>query len=227
MSRTLNQQMSDAHEADIAEWTDGRQPKASGSQWHDPLDVKNDTRTAYPLGNDGKATLGKSLSITREMWRKLREECFGHIPTWWGRFYQDESLRTVHLDLVALEVDDFRRILQAARNWERLQRAQEELKERWESVADFSIKGLMEDAAAEEGVVLPLPNDAQKWESLVRSHPQAEELVVGLSKLLESIGDDDVIGNCHVDYRVISSPPEYIRIEFSMPTHESGCDCCR
>jgi hypothetical protein len=132
--------MADAHEADIAEWTGGRLTKGSGNQWSDPLDVKNDTRTVYPLGNDGKATLGKSLSITREMWRKLREECFGHIPTWWGRFYQDESLRTVHLDLMAMEADDFRRIWEDAKKWQ----------EHQESMRDFAESLTRAEQADEE-----------------------------------------------------------------------------
>lgn len=118
MSRTLVQKMADSHELWIGEQIKGHQPKGSGSQWHAQLDAKNGTKnTPFPIGADGKATLGKSLSITRDIWAKLREQCFGEIPTWWGRFYQDETLRTVDLDLVALEAEDFRQILEAARKW--------------------------------------------------------------------------------------------------------------
>lgn len=118
MSRTLVQKMADAHEAWIRDQIAGRTPKGSGNQWHDQLDAKNGTRnTPFPIGADGKATLGKSLSITRDLWAKLREQCFGEIPTWWGRFYRDENLHIVDLDLVALEAEDFTRILEAARKW--------------------------------------------------------------------------------------------------------------
>lgn len=119
MTRTLVQKMADNHELWIREQIQGRTPKGSGNQWHDQLDAKNGTRnTPFPIGADGKATLNKSLTISREMWKKLQDQCFGEIPTWWGRFYRDENLLISDLDLVALEAEDFQRILAAARMWE-------------------------------------------------------------------------------------------------------------
>lgn len=118
MTRTFRQQMSDAHEADIAEWIGGRQQKASGSQWHAQMDVINDERTPYALAADGKATMKESVSVSLSMWRKAVEQTFGKIPTLWLRFYKDESLREVDLDLVVIERREFLEILEAARNWE-------------------------------------------------------------------------------------------------------------
>jgi hypothetical protein len=118
VSRTMVQKMSDSHEMWVKDQIQGGLTKGSGSQWHAQLDAKNGTRDIpFPIGAEAKATLGKSLSITRDLWDKIREQCFGEIPTWWGRFYRDENLHIVDLDLVAMEAEDFRKILDAARKW--------------------------------------------------------------------------------------------------------------
>lgn len=118
MSRTLNQQMGDLHEADIAEWIGGSQTKGSGNQWHNQMDAKNGTRKVpFPIAGDGKSTLGKSLSDTRELWKKFEDQSFGEIPVHFKRFYADQTLRRVDRDLVTLRVDDFVRLLEAARKW--------------------------------------------------------------------------------------------------------------
>jgi hypothetical protein len=111
--------MGDAHEADIAEWIGGSQQKASGSQWHNQGDAKNNERKVpFPITADGKSTLGKSIGVSLFMWRKIVEQTFGQIPTLFLRFYKDESLRTVVQDLVVLDRRDFVEILEAARQWE-------------------------------------------------------------------------------------------------------------
>lgn len=117
--RTQNQQMADSHEADIAEWIGGRQTKGSGNQWHSQMDAKNGiNKVPFPIAGDGKATLSKSVGVSREMWRKAEEQSFGEIPALFLRFYRDQTLRTVDQDLVVLSVDDFVRILESARKWE-------------------------------------------------------------------------------------------------------------
>jgi hypothetical protein len=116
VSRTLNQRMGDAHEADIAEWIAGSQTKGSGNQWHNQGDAKNNERqTPFPITADGKSTLGKSIAVSISMWKKIVEQTFGQIPTLFLRFYRDESLRIVEEDLVVLRARDFMEILQAAR----------------------------------------------------------------------------------------------------------------
>lgn len=118
MTRTLNQRMADAHEADITEDIDGRLHQGSGNQWHRQMDASNGEKAVpFPLAADGKATLGKSISITREMWTKAVKQTFGKIPTLWLRWYRDEGLRTVDLDLVVIERREFTEILDAARKW--------------------------------------------------------------------------------------------------------------
>jgi hypothetical protein len=123
--RTKNQQMGDAHEADIATWIEGAQTKASGSQWHNQMDAKNGLKMPFPIAADGKSTLGKSIGITRELWAKFREQTFGEIPVMFQRWYRSVDLRTVDLDLITMEVGDFLPILVAARKWEEHQRAAE------------------------------------------------------------------------------------------------------
>lgn len=120
MPRTHNQQMADIHERDIAEWIEGSQTKASGSQWHAQMDAKNGiNKVPFPIAGDGKATLGKSIGVSLSMWFKAKEQTFGEITTLFLRWYRDQSLRTVDLDLVVLSADDFKRILSSARSWEK------------------------------------------------------------------------------------------------------------
>jgi alkyl hydroperoxide reductase subunit AhpC len=110
--------MADSHEQDIAEWIGGRQTKGSGNQWHSQMDAKNGiNKIPFPIAGDGKATLGKSVGVSREMWRKAEEQSFGEIPALFLRFYRDSTLRTVDQDLVVLSADDFKRMLEAARKW--------------------------------------------------------------------------------------------------------------
>jgi hypothetical protein len=111
--------MADLHEQDMAEDIKGIKTKGSGNQWHAQMDAKNGVhKVPFPIAGDGKATLGKSIGVSREMWKKATEQCFGEIPTLWLRWYRDETLRAVDLDLVVLERGDFVRLLEAARKWE-------------------------------------------------------------------------------------------------------------
>lgn len=132
MSRTINQQMADAHEADIAEWTEGTLQKGSGNQWHRQGDTKNGEHLVpYPVTSDGKSTLGKSIAVSREMWRKLIEQTFNQDPVLFLRFYKDESLRTVDLDLAVVDARFLRQLLEDARKWEGMQ----------QQLKDFILKG--------------------------------------------------------------------------------------
>lgn len=123
MSRTQNQRMGDAHEVDIANWLEGALQKGSGNQWHRQGDTKNGEHlTPYPVTADGKSTLGESISITRKMWRKIMEQTFNQTPAIFLRWYRDERLREVDLDLAVVPADFLTDVLRDARKW----RAQEE-----------------------------------------------------------------------------------------------------
>jgi hypothetical protein len=120
--------MGDRHEADIAEWIGGVQQKASGSQWQSQMDAVNGEKsTPFPLAADGKSTMKGSISVTLEMWKKAVEQTFGKIPTVWLRWYRDENLREVELDLVVIGRREFVEILDAARNWELFQEVQQNI----------------------------------------------------------------------------------------------------
>jgi hypothetical protein len=79
------------------------------------MDGRNDRfTTPFALAWDGKATLSKSVSITRDMWAKAVEQAHGEIPLVALRFYANERLG-VDEDLVVLRANDFASILEAAR----------------------------------------------------------------------------------------------------------------
>jgi hypothetical protein len=111
--------MADIHEADIAEWIKGVVQKGSGNQWHSPGDVKNgEYLTHIPITGDGKSTMGKSISVSRDMWNKITEQTFGQTPALFLRFYQPgEQVRQIDLDLAVVRAGFFVDILEAARKW--------------------------------------------------------------------------------------------------------------
>lgn len=147
MSRTLGQRMADAHEADITEDISGALHKGSGNQWHRPMDSSNGEFTVpFPIAADGKATLGKGISITRAMWAKAVEQTVGRIPTIWLRWYRDEGLRTVDLDLVVIGRRDFNEILEKAR-----------LFESWENGAREDLAAIERERHPLLEVTLPAP----------------------------------------------------------------------
>lgn len=122
MPRTLKQRMADAHEADMADLIDGKVQKGSGNQWHAQGDLKNGEHlVAYPITGEGKATLGKGHTITREMWGKLVEQTFSQNPALFLRWYRDESLRQVDIDLAVTSVSLFSLILRDARKWQAIE----------------------------------------------------------------------------------------------------------
>lgn len=120
MTRTLNQKMADRHEAAMADWISGRLTKASGNQWHNPMDVRNGSRTvSFPMAGDGKATCRRSVGVSREMWEKAVTQAGPELEPFLGlRFYEDETLEKVGHDLVVVSADAFVRLLEAARRWQ-------------------------------------------------------------------------------------------------------------
>lgn len=119
MARELTQQMGDAHEVDISEWTKGIQQKSSGNQWHAQGDTKNgEFLVPYPITSDGKSTMGKMIAISRDMWDKIVDQTFNQNPALFLRFYRpDETRLTVDLDLAVTRAGFFTEILEAARKW--------------------------------------------------------------------------------------------------------------
>jgi hypothetical protein len=108
--------LSDKHEAWLADLLDGRITRGSGSTFADQMDGKNDRHTQhYPLAWDGKATQRGSVSVSREMWAKAVEQSHGLTPALALRFYGPGYGLTPELDLIATEANDFAAMLADAR----------------------------------------------------------------------------------------------------------------
>jgi hypothetical protein len=107
--------LSDKHEIFLAELFGGRRSVGSGNQANDQADGRNRRyETFFPLAWDGKATLGKSHSITLDTWNKLVEQSHGERPVLALRWYANERL-AVTRDLVVLDAHDFAELLEEVR----------------------------------------------------------------------------------------------------------------
>lgn len=111
--RPTTRQMSDAHEIHVCELLGMRRTKASGSQFNDQMDGRHD-EGAWRFAMDGKATLGKSIGVSREMWDKAIEQSHGARPLIPLRFYDDWRL-TPGLDLVVADLNDLAELIERVR----------------------------------------------------------------------------------------------------------------
>lgn len=103
-SKPSTRQLSDKHEREVAGWLGARLARSSGNQFVDPMDGRHDDGR-WRFAFDGKATLGKSVGVTREMWWKAVDQAGSCRPLLPLRFYDDYRL-TVGLDLVVCGLDD-------------------------------------------------------------------------------------------------------------------------
>jgi hypothetical protein len=111
---SLNKRMGDKHEAFLTDILGGRQSRGSGNQWHNPMDGRTSRMTTrYAFAWDGKSTLSKSVSVTREMWKKAVEQAGGERPMIGIRFYDTEAL-DVGLDLALVNLHDLVEVLERA-----------------------------------------------------------------------------------------------------------------
>lgn len=89
---SLNKDMGDAHEDHLHKALGGRKTKGSGNQWQNPADGRTSRyEEEYALAWDGKSTYAKSMSITREMLRKIREQALPEAPMIGVRFYDPDA----------------------------------------------------------------------------------------------------------------------------------------
>lgn len=109
---SLNRKMSDAHEEDLAEWFDGRVTPGSGNGFANPMDVRQHRSTqAVAFAVDGKSTRAKSISVTRAMLDKAREQSHGERPCVALRFYDDDRLRGFE-DWACVPMDDLLELME-------------------------------------------------------------------------------------------------------------------
>ena len=109
---SLNRKMSDRHEADLAEAFGGRVTPGSGNGFANQMDVRQsryDSEVAFAI--DGKSTRAKSISVTREMLDKAREQAHGERPAIALRFYDNDRL-TEYEDWVLVQADDLLELME-------------------------------------------------------------------------------------------------------------------
>lgn len=106
--------MSDKHEDYLARVLGGRKTRGSGNQPANQMDGRHASLIErFAFAWDGKSTLGKSISVTEEMWLKAEEQCHSERPMLALRWYNTERL-DVGLDLVTIGLDDFVELRDAA-----------------------------------------------------------------------------------------------------------------
>lgn len=112
--------LSDRHEAFVAEGLDGRVTAGSGSTFRDQADVRTQPdRGSFVWSADGKSTLGKSIGVSLAMLHKLVEQSHWARPLLPLRFYLDERLTRAE-DWVALRWVDFLELDEAALTLDRV-----------------------------------------------------------------------------------------------------------
>lgn len=118
MAARTTRKMSDRHEDDLVAVLGGERTRNSGAVWSDQGDVhQTGMEGYYRFGMDGKSTLGKSISISREMLEKLREQSRGLEPALPLRWYRDDRLTMVDEDWIAIELDTFAQMQADANAW--------------------------------------------------------------------------------------------------------------
>ena len=120
MAARTTRKMSDRHEEDLAEVLDGARTRNSGAVWSDQGDGhQTSSEGHYRFTWDGKSTCGKSIGVTTEMWEKITEQSRGLEPAIPLRWYANDRLTEVALDLIAIDLDTFAQ-MQADANAHRL-----------------------------------------------------------------------------------------------------------
>lgn len=110
----MRQRMAEMHEDYLARTLPGaRRTRASGSQFNDQTDVRQDRRDRLmAFAFDAKATLNRSASVKLADWDKVVEQAHHEQPGLALRFYADESLTQVLADLVVIRAEDFAALLE-------------------------------------------------------------------------------------------------------------------
>lgn len=109
----LTKRMANSHESDVAVLFGGRRTRGSGNQFNNPADGRQSRyRNLFAFAWDCKSTRGASISVSRKMWTKLREQAGGERPLLPLRFYDTDMLQ-VGLDLAVVEMDDLRELVTA------------------------------------------------------------------------------------------------------------------
>lgn len=108
--------MSERHESFLAQLFGGRLTRNSGAG-ADKTDGRHDRSTTDERcwAWDGKATMARSISVTRDAWEKLEDQAHPDIPMMPIRFYDNDRLEG-SLDLVVVHAEDLANLIRMARN---------------------------------------------------------------------------------------------------------------
>lgn len=106
--------MSDRHEQFLAQLVGARRTPGSGNGFANQMDVRNDSREPYPLALDGKSTMARSITVTRDMIEKGEEQAHECQAGFALRFYDNDRL-TKAIDLILIDAAFFGELLDAAR----------------------------------------------------------------------------------------------------------------
>lgn len=120
--------MSARHEDDLVEMLGGVRTRNSGAVWADQTDGhQTNLDQHWRFSWDGKSTLGKSVSVTREMLAKLREQCrLDMEPMLPLRWYANDRLSEVDEDWIAIEAETMAAVLKDANALRRVKEWAEE-----------------------------------------------------------------------------------------------------
>ena len=111
----LNHRMGDKHEEWLAEVLGGRRTPASGSQFRNPMDGRHNRYIdTFAFAWDGKSTRSNSISVTRAMLNKAKEQADTERPMIALRFYDDDRLRSFE-DWIVVRADDFLELLESSK----------------------------------------------------------------------------------------------------------------
>lgn len=123
--------MSDKHE-EFLTTVFGKHSKVmpnSGAGWAKQMDVRGShTEEEFAFAVDGKSTFRESISVSLDMWDKIVEQSHNEIPALALRYYGTYQLDS-KLDLVAVEAQQFKALLEMANENEDLRKKIEELEQ--------------------------------------------------------------------------------------------------
>jgi hypothetical protein len=106
-------EMSKRHEAFLARLFGGRRMKGSGNTQSGQMDVRQDAHhQSFAFAIDGKATMARSITLSRGTWDKAVQQCHFERPMIALRFYDNIRLQDSQaLDLAVVSAHDLAELL--------------------------------------------------------------------------------------------------------------------
>ena len=113
-AKDIRRRMSDRHEEFVAKLFGTRKTPGSGNQWAKPADGRTDaSQKGFAFAWDCKATQAASISISLEMWEKIKVQSHNERPMIPLRFYLNDRLDQF-VDLVVVDLNDVAEMLERA-----------------------------------------------------------------------------------------------------------------